>query len=528
MGIQKILLLACFWLWVVLSLSPVHASSDGLVRINLEKKELNLKVLRASRLAARENICLRDSGLQHALGESNLDVISLKNFMDARYYGKIGIGTPPQYFTVVFDTASTNLWVPSLRCYYSVSSSSSLSLCASCLFHSRYRSGQSCSYKKIGKPCKISYGAGVISGFLSQDYIHVGNLTIKNHMFMEVTKETNNLIFLLSKFDGILGLGFQEISIGKVPPIWQLMIEQGLMKEKVFSFWLNRKVREADGGEIVFGGVDPRHFKGEHTFVPITRKGYWQFQMGDFLIANETTGVCSAGCAAIIDTGTSRLTGPTSIITQINHAIGAEGFASLECKEVVFEYGDRMLELLTSESHPHAVCSQLGLCLFHDPPNASIGIKSVIERQNDENSSLCYDTLCKRRGGVMCAVCEMAVVWMQKQIKQNQTRERILTYANELCNRIPSPMTESAVKCEEIPSMPDISFVIGNRVFTLTPDQYIIKLQQGGSNVCLSGFTALDVRPPGSDLWILGDVFLGAYHTVFDIGNLQIGFAEAA
>lgn len=54
------------------------------------------------------------------------------------------------------------------------------------------------------------------------------------------------------------------------------MVEQGLVKEPVFSFWLNRNPDEEQGGEIVFGGVDPAHFKGKHTYVPVTRKGYWQ------------------------------------------------------------------------------------------------------------------------------------------------------------------------------------------------------------------------------------------------------------
>ena len=54
------------------------------------------------------------------------------------------------------------------------------------------------------------------------------------------------------------------------------MVNQELVKEPVFSFWLNRNADDEEGGEIVFGGVDPAHYKGEHTWVPVSQKGYWQ------------------------------------------------------------------------------------------------------------------------------------------------------------------------------------------------------------------------------------------------------------
>lgn len=60
------------------------------------------------------------------------------------------------------------------------------------------------------------------------------------------------------------------------------MLNQHLVKEPVFSFWFGKHDDE-EGGEIVFGGVDPDHFKGNHTYVSVTRKGYWQVSLLNFL-----------------------------------------------------------------------------------------------------------------------------------------------------------------------------------------------------------------------------------------------------
>ncbi|KAA8545314.1 hypothetical protein F0562_020098 [Nyssa sinensis] len=344
----------------------------------------------------------------------------------------------------------------------------------------------------------------------------VGNLVVKDQVFIEAARE-GSLTFVFAKFDGILGLGFQEISVGNAVPVWYNMVEQGLVKEEVFSFWLNRDPNAKVGGEIVFGGVDSKHFKGKHTYVPVTQKGYWQFQMGDFIIGNISTGFCEGGCAAIVDSGTSLLAGPTPVVTEINHAIGAEGIVSMECKEVVSQYGDLIWELLVAGVQPNKVCSQIGLCFFNGSHCVSGNIETVVEKENKEGISA--------GESAMCTACEMTVVWIQNQLKQKKTKDKVLNY---LCESLPSPMGEAVIDCNSLPNMPHVTFTIGSKAFTLLPEQYILKTGEGTTSVCISGFVALDVPPPSGPLWILGDVFMGVYHTVFDYGNLQLGFAEAA
>lgn len=506
MGHKYLSLAFCLW---VLTCSLLPASSNALLRIGLKKRRLDLHSINAARMTREEKSREGIVGMPHYLHNSDEDIVTLKNYLDAQYFGEIGIGTPPQNFTVIFDTGSSNLWVPSSKCYFSIA----------CYFHSRYRSSWSSTYKKNGKSCEINYGSGSVAGFFSQDNVEVGDLTVKDQVFMEATRE-GSLTFVLAKFDGILGLGFQEISVGDAVPVWYNMVQQGLVKEEVFSFWLNRDPDAKEGGEIVFGGVDRKHFKGNHTYAPVTEKGYWQFEMGDILVGNHSTGVCKGGCAAIVDSGTSLLAGPTPIVTEINHAIGAEGIVSAECKEVVSQYGDLIWDLLISGVQPDKICSQIGLCLFNGARYASYGIETVVEKEN-RKGVLPEDDL-------LCTACEMTVIWVQNQLRQKGTKDKVLKYVNELCESLPSPAGESVIGCDSISGMPNISFTIANKTFNLTPEQYILRTGEGLASVCISGFMALDVPPPRGPLWILGDVFMGVYHTVFDFGNLRLGFAEAA
>jgi hypothetical protein len=242
--------------------------------------------------------------LAHKYGAaSNDDPISLADYMNAQFYGPISLGTPAQKFQVIFDTGSSNLWVPSKDC-------------SGCT-HTKYDHSASSTYVKNGENFSITYGSGSMSGYLSQETLTIGNIQVPKQVFAEATN-LPGLAFIVGKFDGILGMAWPSISVDKVQPPIQNMKQQGLIKDAVFSFYLP----STDGavGELDVGAIDINKYTGELFYQPLSSQSYWEIKLDALKLGGSSV---SSTLTAIVDTGTSLLAGPTADVKAIADKVGA-------------------------------------------------------------------------------------------------------------------------------------------------------------------------------------------------------------
>ena len=85
--------------------------------------------------------------------------------------------------------------------------------------------------------------------------------------------------------------------------------------------------------------------------------------------------------------------------------------------------------------------------------------------------------------------------------------------------RVP-PFSSLAVPCSAIPT---VSFSFGGSEFAISPALFNLGKVTGTAN-CIGALVGSDIAERASG-WIIGDVFLQNVYTVFDVGNLRVGFA---
>lgn len=86
---------------------------------------------------------------------------------------------------------------------------------------------------------------------------------------------------------------------------------------------------------------------------------------------------------------------------------------------------------------------------------------------------------------------------------------------------------QKQVDCAKVPTLPTLDFKINGKVYSLTGKDYILEIDQGGKSTCIVGILGLDLPPQLGEAFILGDGFIKAFYTHFDVENKRIGFASA-
>ncbi|KAI9438009.1 acid protease [Lactarius indigo] len=221
------------------------------------------------------------------------------------WYGTISVGTPPQPFTVDFDTGSSDLVLPSTTCD------------RSCHWHTLYNTSGSTTAQDLETPFILGYGDNsTVIGMLYRDDVNVAGYMAKEQTLGAATSYSDGLTRQHFHPDGLLGLAFPSLSSFGAIPIFQTLAAQGSFTSDSFGVYLARTY-----SELYLGGTNNNLYKGDFTYVQLTNEGYWQTNM-DALYVNRQK--IADVTDVIIDTGSSLIVGDNKTVRALyNHIPGS-------------------------------------------------------------------------------------------------------------------------------------------------------------------------------------------------------------
>eukprot|EP01084_Bolivina_argentea_P242514 406800_1 len=391
---------------VVLMMALVAGGNEIREGFGVESFEpVVIPLSRVKRVSKGEGI--KEGRRRRLMMEDEIHEVELLDWFNNQYVGDISIGYPQQRLSVVMDTGSSDIWVPS-------------SDCMQCGRHKMYKDDKSQTNELklstgVPMPFVINYGSGTVKGIQIEEQVEIGGLRVTNMTIGEVLYEDADVSRLL--MDGIVGLGFRGLSMITRPTFLELLWEQYPDMPKLFSVFLsNNPYDEENASRLQIGGCDV-NIVGDNAswhYTPLAsysyiENGYWSVKLTSIsaMVGNEQyfVPISDGSCLAIVDTGTSGIGVPKDLFEEVLYSITS----GMSCKGIR--------------------CIGVGP---DDFPTINIGI------------------------------------------------------------------------------YPD-------NVFPLRGDDYVMCLPFG---ICV-----VKLQPSIDGYWILGDVFLQAYYTLFDYGNLRLGFA---
>jgi len=258
------------------------------------------------------------------------------DYIRSAYYGTLMVGSPPQPFTVVFDTGSGYLVLPSTYCSS-----------GTCKVHKRYsrkasRTGVDVNYDggavapgEARDQIGVSFGTGEIAGVFVDDVICIrqpgeggaGGLSKEenNHcvkLRMIAATQLSADPFESFKFDGIMGMGLAGLSQAPEFNFMSMLLTDAQRNGKALAstFGVFLADSKEEDSEIALGGWADQHLAEDISWNSVhdPELGHWIVEVKSVRVDEVPLKMCQDGsCKAAVDTGTSLLAVPTVAFSEL-------------------------------------------------------------------------------------------------------------------------------------------------------------------------------------------------------------------
>ncbi|SIO73738.1 Pepsin A [Babesia microti strain RI] len=292
-------------------------AEEGDLSIFLDENHKNVK--KGSYYSA-----IRGKGIGGSLGSlysnNSYEMITINHIRNSQYTGEVEIGNPRQKIYPIFDTGSTNLWT--------VGSDCSSEYCQNVHVFDPEAS-KTFSKMKNTNDIYIKFGTGEVEGYAGKDTVKIGNLIAHNQSFGIIVKESAespiNNPFKAIQFEGIVGLGFPDMSSIPGTPIFDNLAHQNLISTE-FSFYFSKDSYK--NSYLFIGGIDEQYYKGPVHMFPVAREHYWEVKL-DALYIDDIKFCCDEPSYIIFDSGTSFNTLPSHEIKKF-----FKRFPEVNCEDI--------------------------------------------------------------------------------------------------------------------------------------------------------------------------------------------------
>ncbi|KAJ7909451.1 acid protease [Mycena leptocephala] len=260
--------------------------------------------------------------LKRSLSPTSIPLTDDFRGTELEWYGSIqgklyNIGTPPQDFTVVFDTGSGELVIPGTNCT------------TSCANQKKFDPTQSSTFKPnagdgIFEESFLTGGDASPWGLKDwsmslvevSDTMTVGGLSVSDVSFLLIQNQSQP--FSEDPYDGILGLS----TTSSATSFFQGLITQGL--PPIYGFYM--APHSVGGAEMTLGGVDSSKFTSQTTFAPIVADGHgaWILNSSGIAVNGQTNDVLAVHTEVLFDTGTTNVFLPLAMAEALYAFISPE------------------------------------------------------------------------------------------------------------------------------------------------------------------------------------------------------------